>query len=196
MHNTMDVVQAEGITLNRGVNHEFIRMLVVSHASSTFLCIPSFSIFELVTWTVALHQLDKFIRKMGPPECVGEIALVKDSCQRTATVMSDDKETMVLVLRREDLAKAEGEDWLVGTKRKLLEKANSRLTSTLKEIPFLDDVPDDKLETMSSMFSVITASDGTTLCRTGAVGSAFYILTQGRVDVIKEVRGAVCECVT
>jgi len=67
-------------------------------------------------------------------------------------------------------------EWLDAT-------AGHMVASSLKNVPMLAGVPDDKLATVAKLFELRVVETGETVFREGDAGDAFYILTKGRLVV-------------
>jgi CRP-like cAMP-binding protein len=67
-------------------------------------------------------------------------------------------------------------EWLDAT-------AGHMVASSLKNVPMLSGVPDDKLATVAKLFELRVVEMGETVFKEGDAGDSFYILTKGRLVV-------------
>src|SRR5882672_1637414 len=65
----------------------------------------------------------------------------------------------------------------------------TRKVQTLRLIPFFAPLPDRQLEKISERIKEVEFAPGAPIIQAGSAGSALYILTQGKVEVVKPPEG-------
>jgi len=80
-------------------------------------------------------------------------------------------------------------DWLDAT-------AGHMVSSSLKNVPMLAGIPEDKLATVAKLFELKVYAKGERIFSEGDPGDAFYILTKGRLVVTSNQGGQVIELST
>lgn len=133
------------------------------------------------------------IRTMHAGELFGEFALVYNT-QRTASALADSDEVKVLVLTREKYTEAKKSKYMEPLESRVQLICQLLVNDGLKQIPFLEDVPEETLGLVAHLFRFEEVSSQTTIFTEGDVGDRFYIVFEGELVVtIRDDLGFVLE---
>lgn len=116
----------------------------------------------------------------------GEISLLRDGFERTATVKADEQGCRLLMLTYDMYAKHASDSCLRVMSHMIKHCAQHKLIGLLKKVPFLSSVPDTKLEKLSGLVRLTRKQPGEIICREGSPGNCLYVIVSGSVQVVSE----------
>lgn len=124
--------------------------------------------------------LEHVVAELGPGDCFGEIALI-ENVKRTATVRAK-TDIELISLEKEPFRK-----YLMGTFGPG-EKITFiiRTSQFLRRLPLFSDFSSRELLEIVSKMKPMEVSAGTTIIKQGERGDKFYLLQEGKVEVILE----------
>ncbi|MGE5372496.1 MAG: cyclic nucleotide-binding domain-containing protein [Solirubrobacterales bacterium] len=125
-----------------------------------------------------INGQDKIVTELSAGDSFGEIALLKD-IPRTASVRAKTLSEMFVLDKRDFKALASRFDDLEARFQQAIETSN-----IIRRMPLFEELSADQTASLMSKFSVQLAAKGETIIRQGEVGDRFYILKQGKVDVL------------
>ena len=116
------------------------------------------------------------ISTKGPLTYFNEQALVQPdaACKFTARVV---ERATLLVLHHRALNASE--EWMKTLKLKFYVNKVDCQFADLGKIPFLNNLPPEKLKLLTSLFTYVLKEKGEVICREGEAGDGFYFITQG-----------------
>jgi len=184
------------------------------------------SMFEIVRLTQAAGETKRIIRKGDIGDCLYivargqvEVSAPDEKGNRTvlrklvrqdvfteigfihnvpSTVDMDAvKENVVLLkLSKSTYNKHKGAKYMKNLTEWLDATAGHMVSSSLKNVPMLAGVPEDKLATVAKLFELKVYAKGEKVFAEGDPGDAFYILTKGRLVVTTTQGGQITELST
>lgn len=123
-----------------------------------------------------------FLAEWVAPHAFGEIALLRNSSKRTATVVAEEPGSL-MVLTNKRWQRLRAQPWMEEVRTRMSDVANHRMALFLREISFLSLIEEAKLEVLGSLFSYERAAAGDVVCRQGDTADTFYVISRGSVRV-------------
>lgn len=122
---------------------------------------------------------EKVLAEASAPDHFGEIALVRDSCVRTATVKAAGSCTL-LILTHAAYTSMANAPWMKSTARRLRLTADHRMAAYLSEFPFLGSLDQGRLQLLGALLKMEVRAAGEVVFHEGDSGDAFYIIMSGK----------------
>ena len=128
-----------------------------------------------------LTTLESDLNKNKETTSFGEVALLRGDFPRTATVVAT--ETTELLCITDKKFRQCTKPWIANVKKSIEEVANGRLGEILVNIPFLADLPTEKLNLLGSLFGCQTFVEGETIFKQNDTGDKFFLVISGEVSI-------------
>ena len=122
-----------------------------------------------------MHGESEFSTK-GPLTYFNEQALVKPDAPCKFTARVTERATLLVLHHR---ALNTSEEWMKTLKLKFYVNKVDCQFADLGKIPFLNNLPAEKLKLLTSLFTYVLKEKGEVICREGETGDGFYFITQG-----------------